>query len=153
MTTPSRAEIVAQILSLTDYNLSFTFSDPRHPAQGQFVITGPQITSNVENRIGFCVQIRRNRGQFGSDMVFLRHPCGGLTTHENQSYFGMTPEQELLARSLFEAEDLPENEDYSHGYLCCGKVHETGFIVDDSASQPTPDTPFTITVRRDAPRG
>ena len=80
--------VVQQILALTDYSLGLNFG--RHPSQGQFVVTGPQMGGGAERRIGFCVQIRKQRGQFGSDMVFLRHPDGGLVTHENQSYFAMT---------------------------------------------------------------
>jgi hypothetical protein len=67
-------------------------------------------------------------------------------THENQGFFLMTAEQELLARPLFE--ELKEDEDYSHGYLCCDKVQEVGFVVENSASVPSPDTPFAITVTR-----
>jgi hypothetical protein len=140
--THERSEIVKQVLALTDYTKGM-YGD-RHPAQGQMVVTGQQVGGSTEGRIGYCVQIRKNCGQFGSDMVFLRRPDGGLTTHENQGYYPMTDEQEKLARSLFA--ELPEDEDYSEGYLCCGKVHELGFLIDHSKSTPTPNTPFNLTV-------
>jgi len=68
-------------------------------------------------------------------MVFLRHPDERLTTHENQCYIAMTEEQEHLARQLFS--QLPEAEDYSHGYRCCDKIHEVGFLIETSTSQPS----------------
>lgn len=145
-----RAARVAQIIDMCDYaryasGLSNTFTQKL--TQGCMVVTGLQLGErDSERRLGFCVQIRKGRGQFGSDMVFIRHTSGKLTTHENQGFFLMTPEQESLARPLFE--DLPEDEDYSHGYLCCNKVQEVGFIVENSASEPSPDTPFAITVTR-----
>jgi hypothetical protein len=104
--------------------------------QGMFVVTGLQVGERrPEKHIGFCIQVRVGRGQFGSDMVFLRHPDECLTTHENQFFYEMTPEQEALARPLFS--HLPEDEDYSGGYRCCDKIHETGFIVENSGSRPS----------------
>jgi hypothetical protein len=104
--------------------------------QGMFVVTGLQAGERrPEKQIGFCIQVRVGRGQFGSDMVFLRHPDESLTTHENQFFYAMTEEQEAIARTLFS--HLPEDEDYSGGYRCCDKIHETGFIVENSASRPS----------------
>jgi len=142
MTTPDMSDTIRQIVALTDYGLSLNFDDK--PIEGQFVVTGPQMGGAPERRIGFCVQIRKGRGQFGSDMVFLRHPSGILVTHENQGYFAMTEEQERLARPLFDS--LPEDEDYSQGYKCCQKVHEVGFVIVDSASQPSPVSTSMMTI-------
>ncbi|MEX3983781.1 hypothetical protein AB4Y45_32885 [Paraburkholderia sp. EG287A] len=145
-----RAARVAQIIDMCDYSRHVSgLSDAltHKLTQGCMVVTGLQAGErNQERRLGFCVQIRKGRGQFRSDMVFLRHPDGRLVTHENQGFFLMTPEQEALARPLFE--DLPEDEDFTHGYLCCNKVKEVGFIVENSASEPAPDTPFALTVTR-----
>lgn len=141
-----RHELLKQVIAMTDYT-RVMYGGDRNAAQGQMVVTGPTQASSPEKRIGFCVQIRKNCGQFGSDMVFLRHPDGSLTTHENQAYFAMTADQELLARELFT--DLPENEDYSEGYRCCDKVHEVGFLITHSASTPTPNQPFSLTIKSD----
>lgn len=136
-----REALALRIVSMLDYLRALR----PHPAQGQLVLTGIQMGSQApERRIGYCVQVRKGRGQFGSDMVFLRHPHGGLTTHENQSYYSLSPEAEAMARRLYE--EAPEAEDYSHGYSCFDKVHEKGFIVENSASVPAPPTPFRITV-------
>lgn len=134
-------EVMEKIISLVDYQNMI--SPGNHPSKGQFVITGTTCGDNAI-RLGYCVQVRKGRGQFGSDMVFLRHPNGTINTHENQFYFSMTDEQTRLARSVFSI--MPENEDDSRGYCCCGKIRELGFIVENSGSVPTPDLPFVITV-------
>lgn len=102
-----------------------------YPAQGQFVITGPQMGGTDESRVGFCVQVRKGVGAFGSHVVFLRHASGNLTTHENQGFFGMTPQQEADTRTLFDS--LPEDEDYTQGYSICGEQHAIGFLVENAA--------------------
>lgn len=138
-----RHQVVEQIIAMTDHAKGM-FGGDRKPAQGQMVVTGHNMGWHAEKQIGFCVQIRTGRGQYGSDMVFLRHPDGSLTTHENQGYFAMTADQEKLARTIFTY--LPEDEDYSVGYLCGGKVHETGFLIDKSTSSPQPNQPFNLVV-------
>ncbi|WP_308814838.1 plasmid protein [Serratia marcescens] len=134
-------EVMEKIISLVDYQNMI--SPGNHPSKGQFVVTGTTCSDNAI-RLGYCVQVRKGRGQFGSDMIFLRHPDGTINTHENQFYLSMTDEQTLLARSIFSI--MPENEDDSRGYCCCGKIREVGFIVENSGSVPTPDHPFVITV-------
>lgn len=148
-TAEERAARVAQIIASCDYTRTVIgLDDCRNTlTQGCMLVTGRQQgSSNQERLLGFCVQVRRGRGQFRSDMVFLRHPDGSLGAHENQSYYLMTPEQEALARPLFE--HLPEDEDYCGGYSCSEKVHEVGFVIENSASTPTPDTPFGIVITR-----
>jgi len=147
VTQAERAELVARILEMCDSNrfVAGLAGSRLQLTQGCMVVTGlPAGPRNAERRLGFCVQIRRKRGQFGSDMVFLRHPDGDLVTHENQCFYLMTPEQEALARPLFT--DLPEDEDFGHGYSCCNKVREVGFIIENSASEPMPNTAFGITI-------
>jgi hypothetical protein len=118
--------------------------DAKSLKPGQFVMTAMQMSSNLENYVGFCVQVRRRSGQFGSDMVFLRHYNGKLITHENQSFYSLNEEQEKLAREIFE--HLPEDEDYSHGYKCFEGIEEKGFMIEHSESKGTPDTAFSITI-------
>ena len=137
-----KMDAVELILAQVDYDNMIHIAGG-HPMEGQFVVTGPTSGGN-ENRIGYCVQVRKGRGQFHSDMVFLRHIDGTIITHENQCYIGMTKEQERLARSIFNK--LPENEDHLQGYRCCGNVLEIGFVIENSVSEPIPDHPFTITI-------
>ncbi|KWU19154.1 hypothetical protein [Burkholderia cenocepacia] len=133
--SPAECERIAeQILELRE-PANFKMSG-KALTQGQFVVTGMQQGERrVEKHIGFCVQVRVGRGQFGSDMVFLRHPDESLTTHENQSFYVMTAEQETLARQIFS--QLPEDEDFTGGYRCCDKIHEVGFLVENSQSRPS----------------
>ncbi|WOY03089.1 plasmid protein [Dickeya fangzhongdai] len=132
---------LARIIELNDFQRMIGLSC--HPAQGQFVVTGPNFQGD-DTRVGYCVQVRKKVGQFGSDMVFLRHVNGSLTVHENQCYCAMNAEQEALARSVFEV--LPEDEEHEQGYSDCEKVHEIGFVIEHSKSCGTPDVPFAITI-------
>lgn len=134
---------LACIVELNDFQRMIGFSG--HPEKGQFVVTGPNFQGD-HARVGYCVQIRKSVGQFGSDMVFLRHANGSLTTHENQCYCAMNAEQEELARAIFEV--LPEDEDYVLGYKDCEKVHEVGFLIENSSSCGTPDAPFAIAITK-----
>lgn len=131
MTTAAK---VLQILEQTDYALFLGAMG--YPKQGQFVTTGPQMGGSLESRVGYCVQVRKGRGAYSSNVVFLRHPNGGLTTHENQGFFGLTPAQEALAREIFV--ELPENEDYSHGYSIQGEYNEVGFLIEDASGDHPP---------------
>jgi hypothetical protein len=142
----NKDEIIQSIIDQRTYK-QMMLSTQKHPELHQFVTTGLQMGQNkLEKYIGYCVQIRKNCGQFGSDMVFLRHADGSLTTHENQCFYSMTEEQEALARTVFEC--LPEEEEPELGYKCCQKIHEVGFLIEKSETQPSPNTPFSITVTK-----
>lgn len=132
-------EIIERILALKNpYHLLNVAKEGR---PGQFVVTGPQVGGGTLKRVGYCVQVRKRCGQYRSDMVFLRHHDGKLTTHENQFFYALTPEQEALARSIFEV--LPEDEDYTLGFSTDG-VHEVGFVIENSATPASPTTPTTL---------
>lgn len=125
-------ETLAQIIEKRETSLMM-LSCTQRPEKGQLVMTGLQVgPANLMRRVGYCVQIRLKCGQFGSDMIFLRHADGSLCTHENQYFFALSPEQEALAMPLF-AEHLAE-EDYA-GYSCCNGVREVGFIIEKSKSE------------------
>lgn len=151
LSAESRVGIISRIRKLVDhqrYRSGLLAGADGPLAERQLVVVGASRDLDPEHGIGYCVQVRLGRGQFGSDMVFLRHPDDRLVTHENQGFWGMTPAQEALARPLFATQ--PEDEDCSHGYKCCGGVHEKGFLVQDSASSASPDTAFgfTVTIRK-----
>lgn len=134
MSSLSKAEresVLEEILA-TLKSHKFMFRATR-PSQGQWVCTGPQPgVKNRERLLGYCVQIRQGCGEFGEDMVFLRHPDGELGTHSGQGFFPLTPGQEAQARELFEI--LPEDELWEEGYRCSLKVREIGFQICNSAS-------------------
>jgi hypothetical protein len=130
----NRFKVIQEVLAMINEDSRMVSPDKLH--QGQLVATGFVMPNNPLSRVGYVTQIRKGVGQFGSDLVFLRLATGGLMTHENQGFWLLSEEQEALARSVFE--DLPENEDYAHGYLCVNKVHEVGFIIEQSKSTPAP---------------
>lgn len=132
---------VAAIKAKRDYAKSCDLVGYKH---GQFVQTGMQVGGTPTLKaIGYCVQVRKRCGQYGSDMVFLRHPDGKLTVHENQSFYALSAEDEALIRPFFKV--LPEQEEPDLGYRCCDGIHEVGFIIERSASQPSPAQPVMIT--------
>lgn len=101
-------------------------SSSDHPSQGQFVVTGPNLIGDY-GRVGYCVQVRKGIGMFGSDAVLLRHADGAIIVHENQYYCAMNAEQEALARAVFKV--LPEVERYDLGYSDYAGVCEFGFLI------------------------
>lgn len=100
--------------------------------QGQFIFALDPYASIMKS-IGYAVQIRKNAGDFGSDLILIRLANGRLQTWSNQSFFNMTEEQEALARQIFV--DLPENEKkYAEiGYKTYEGERKIGFLIDDSA--------------------
>lgn len=137
-------KIIASVNSQS-YIGMFDVGEP-FPKQGQFLVRGTTHTKTPIQRMGYVVQIRAGKGQYKSDMYFLRLADGSLLTCENDCYLPMTDEQEAMARSVFNIrpedegfQDNPEYRDYH-------KVGERGFIVYNSDSKPQPDTPFRITL-------
>lgn len=100
---------------------------------GQFIETGPQRGGVIQS-IGYCVQIRKGVGVYGTDIVFLRHADGRLVTHENQFFFALGDEQVEQAKVLFDC--LPADEEAPLGYGDCNGVREVGFIIENSSSKP-----------------
>lgn len=134
-------------MSIEEFILSIIEGDGfakrvREFTPGQFVLTGFQRGGVSLKTIGYCVQVRKGCGAYGSDMVFLRHPDESLTTHENQAFFALAEDKVKLARECFQM--LPEEEDYSFGYNSFEGVREFGFVIENSKSQPMEVEPFSI---------
>lgn len=127
----TRAALVEKIIETRDVSrfvMCLKADAAKHLTQGCMVLTGPQEhVTDAERRIAFCVQVRLGVGEDGSDQVLLRHTDGSLVTHENQFFYRLTKQQELLARPLFKI--LPSAEDFRKGYSCVDGKHETDFIV------------------------
>lgn len=140
--SPEKRDEVLSILS-TDINYEAMINTSGHPGFGQFVVTGMSFQPLIQ-RVGYCVQVRRGVGQFGSDMVFLRHADGSLCQHENNCYIALSPEEELLARKIFIC--LPEDESEDKTYGDVNGIRETGFIIECSVSKGAPDVPFGIAI-------
>ncbi|WP_243211067.1 plasmid protein (plasmid) [Klebsiella pneumoniae] len=140
-------DVINDIVNFIDYQKMIRHDS--NPAFGQFVVAGYN-GGPAENRLGYCVQVRKKVGQFGSDIVFLRHASGTLTAHENNCYVAVTEEQEALARSVFKL--LPDDEEPEKGYSDPAGVHETGFVIEDSASKAStggPSVAITVYTRKE----
>ncbi len=140
-------DVISDIVNSIDYQKMIGHDS--NPAFGQFVVAGYN-GGPAENRLGYCVQVRKKVGQFGSDIVFLRHANGALTAHENNCYVAVTDEQEAQARSVFKL--LPDDEEPEKGYSDPAGVHETGFVIEDSASKASmggPSVAITVFTRKE----
>ncbi|MCX4026974.1 plasmid protein [Endozoicomonas sp. SM1973] len=105
-----------------------------HPKKGQFVLTGAiqGKERNFENNIGYCVQVRLNRGDFGGDVVFLRHCDGKLVPHDNQIFYALSEKQIEIAKPFFKPSMKTEPEDELY-MLYEGKEPEAGFLIEDKS--------------------
>jgi len=106
-----------------------------HPEPYQMVVTGLQVGNtkgNIvwEKYVGYVVQVRKKAGAFGSDMVFIRHPDGSLTTHENQSYCGLSPEIIEEIKKLYPDGMIEEDMEYDGPYSINGKHPRVGKIIE-----------------------
>lgn len=124
-----------------------SFVSKNLPVRGAWVITGPGL-GPIMWRVGYVCQIRLKRGQFGSDMYLIRHADGTLICHENNSYIAMSRVDIDLIRPHFVY--LPEDEEKENPDCCykdAAKVEDSGFVVSNSESTPTPNKPFSIVIR------
>jgi hypothetical protein len=96
--------------------------------KGRYVFTGIQQSENtVESRLGKVVQVRKEAGAFGSDIVLLRHSDDSLTSHENQSFYLIPKEFYSYLDAFFEG--VCEDDADTQEYTLCKKQPEKGFIV------------------------
>lgn len=142
MSEEQQLKVLQKIIDIQDLEkgcriLPCNFEEESEIKQGQFIFALHPFSS-VMQCVGYAVQIRKKVGQFGSDIVLIRLANGRLQAWENQGFFSMSDEQEVLARQIFIV--LPEDEDYSHGYTTHDKIHETGFLVKDSESTESPSS-------------
>ena len=141
-----------EIVDSRDYDKMVGFG--KHPLPGEYVITGMQA-GNLRGEkgwqfyIGYVVQVRKKAGDFGSDMVLLRHPDGTLMQHTNQAYFRMGDAWTKKAMTMFET--TPDTEDYTKPYtLGNGMYPEAGAIIEPNDHGPEPNNSpmMKITVSR-----
>lgn len=118
----------------------------RIPEQGEFIAPALLMDPRIERFVGFCVQVRRKTGAFGSDQVFLRHADGTLVVHENQAFCRLTAEQVERLRPAYDPDSLPDTEDYTHGYEYRG-VTEVGYVIENSPTPASAVPPMRLLVR------
>lgn len=141
-------KLITSEISQDSYEGMFSVGG-KYPYRGQFLIRGSHMFAPAIQSVGYVTQIRVGRGQFKSDMYFLRLADGSLLTVENDCYLKMTHEQEPLCRTIFEM--LPEDEGFESDpeYRDCEGIGERGFIVKNSMSVPTADAPFSILIQKE----
>lgn len=113
----------------------------------QIVIAGFSCAPSIKT-VGRVVQIRRGRGQFGSDQVLIRIEDGTIASWENQSFSAINEEYKELFDEMFKDVflDEPDSE-----YSIKGLEPETGFILpktDKKFKTTIPDEPFTILISK-----
>lgn len=106
---------------------------PEH--KDAYVITGMIAgkESIAENRVGRVVQIRLEAGDFGSDLVLLRHRNDSLVPHANQSFY-LIPEK---FKSYLDEEfkDTYKDDSDAFPYTLQGQESEQGFIIASSVGE------------------
>tara|TARA_B100000700_G_scaffold252166_1_gene283529 strand:- start:9687 stop:10133 length:447 start_codon:yes stop_codon:yes gene_type:complete len=118
----------------------------RYPEHGELVISGliQNKEYNFDNSVGYVVQIRKKRGDFGTDQYFLRHCNGKITVHENQSFYVVPESLVDEALSFFEIKKEEEPKDEIE-YIYQG-YKETGFMIDFKEGDPvSKGDPFIMT--------
>lgn len=111
-----------------------------HPKPHHYYVTSMQMGNlsgeqGWELYLGYVVQIRKGVGQFGSDLVLMRHPNGKLWRHENQSFF-MVPEELIdVAKGFFEEELVPGVYDTADTEYTIGSGYPaTGLVIEKGAT-------------------
>lgn len=135
-----REAIIKEIVENRDIKARCGFRG--HPLPGHYYITGMQM-SNLRGEagwmiyVGYCVQVRKKAGEFGTDLVLLRCPDGSLHSHTNQDFYEVTGEQLELLKSVFDEGVTPEAmEDYTQEYtLAGGTFPEVGAVVEPKERQ------------------
>lgn len=97
------------------------------------------------NQVARIVQIRKKRGQFGSDLFLLRRFDGTLMTAENQSFIRLPDPFIAAVSDRFTTSLEEETQAAAQGYIIRG-VEAKGFVIDDDDTPVTPDDSFTITL-------
>lgn len=137
--------VAKQITEARDYSKMVGFS--KHPLPGEYLVTGIQAGNfNGEAGwhlyVGYVVQVRKKAGDFGSDLILMRHPDGTLMQHHNQSFHRLTPEQEQELKAIYPPGMTPdEYEDYTRPYTLGNQQYPaTGKIIElEEAEAPPQD--------------
>ena len=131
-----------EIVNARDYNNMVGSNN--HPIPGEYYITGLQAGNDDLTRyVGYCVQVRKKAGAFGSDIVFIRHPNGVLSTHENQFFFNVNDFWKDKIISLYAADVNPSEIDEGKAYTIGGEYPEVGKVIEPKESdRPLDESPL-----------
>lgn len=113
-----------------EYGSEFRFNDP---------VEAWMTFLPLQESIGRLIQVRKNKGQFGSDVYFIRKPNGQLQTFENvclRPYAGELP-------PVNEADSVEIEYTIRHEYP------EVGFLIAESAQPQSPSPSFAIRITKE----
>lgn len=91
-----------------------------------------------EETKGRLIQVRKNRGAFGSDIYLVRLPSGKLRTFENVGLAKLKPDA-IPFPEEFEDSETQE-------YTICNEFPETGFIIENPQQPNAPPASFSVVV-------
>lgn len=118
--------------------------------QYEVVVGLPTIRSMPKiDFIGYPVQVRKNVGAFGSDVVLIRGIDGGLSTWENQGFLLLTKEELEIATPFFEEHISYDKENSELGFTIKGNSREVGYIVEKSNYESSSCPTVSITTTKD----
>ena len=129
-------QIKASLFEQIRNSNSELLGDGNPPEYGQIVRSGliQGKPYDFDHAIGYVVQIRKQRGQSGSDQYLVRHANGELSTHENQYFWLIADRLAEKALVLFaqtpgqeggDTEYTIECEQPERGYIIEGKMYST----------------------------
>lgn len=104
---------------------------------------------NFDNQFGRVVQIRLGCGQFGSNMYLIRKTNGKLITAENVSFRKIPAEFLEEVKKGFLTDESYEDDGILSGYSIYNEYCEVGFIITNSETPASDDSPFSITITKE----
>ena len=90
-----------------------------------------------EQAVGRLLQVRRGKGQFGSDIYLIRLADGSLRSFENVGL------EHAIDSVPLNADDTTDVE-----YTIRGKFPESGFIIEEPRQPASPSPVFCVTISR-----
>ena len=146
----NNAEIKSELFEKINNSDVKYLSHGHYPKHGEIVKAGliANTPRDFDHYIGYVVQIRQKRGQYGSDQYLVRHPDGSLTNHENQAFWLVPKDLAEKALSLFVKK--PDEEDKSTTYTVGMDFPENGYIIEFHDGDPVGDSPsFGLTITQE----
>lgn len=142
-TNDAKALLFADIRQDTEGFLGFQ----EYPEFGKWVRSGSIQGQpyDFDHALGYVVQIRKKRGQFGSDQYLIRNASGSLAVHENQSFYLVDDElaEQAMSHFAMKPDQEGENTEYTIGH----DHGEVGYIIESKDGDPkSPSPAFAITI-------
>lgn len=86
--------------------------------------------SKIPEYIGYAVQVREKQGSFGSDVVLIRHINETISSHENQSFYRISVQKDIVKLLDKFKECLEYDNSHDLTFTIAGNAEETGFRIE-----------------------